>query len=176
VVVAAARGLIQLLLLLLLTAALGSRGGGAPGRAHEAASTGSGMPWLQEAEEESEEAGEAAAQAPAGPAAEARQPLLTKQGRGSAIEASRSGSGDPQQQEQPSPAVAAAVIVEEASRQAALPLGLPAAVLAGLEIGLYNTTGTLLQTTGLSVSRSNLPLLACHSTAAFKDLTCSATH
>lgn len=33
-----------------------------------------------------------------------------------------------------------------------LPLGLPAAVLATLEIGGYNTTGTLCQTAGLAVS------------------------
>ena len=175
VVVAAARGLLQLLLLLLLTAALGIRGGGVPGQAQEAARAGSGMPWLQEeGEEGGGEAGEAAAPAPAGLTAEASQPLLTKQGRGwrgggSVTDASRSSSSDLQQQEQeqPSPpaaAVAAAVVVEEAPCQAALPLGLPAAVLAGLEIGLYNTTGTLLQTTGMSVSRGS-PCLPAASTA-----------
>lgn len=40
-----------------------------------------------------------------------------------------------------------------AGRSSRLPLGLPPAVVAALEIGGYNTTGTLCQTAGLAVSR-----------------------
>ncbi|EFN56827.1 hypothetical protein CHLNCDRAFT_144380 [Chlorella variabilis] len=160
VVLAAARGTLQLLLLLGPSLLLG--GGAAWRPATAAAAHGAGLEPHVLRPAAPEEAASSGAEEPSEDE-ELGQPLL--HARAPAQPAARQRGRPPWQPppqllyEVPEPAgglepwPAAVVVVEEvAEPPPRLPLGLPAPLLATLEIGLYNTTGTLAQTTGLELT------------------------